>query len=239
MSFGDEPHGFADLGYSRSRIDASGDTLRRWAETQRDTWTESELDALRVALAYRAAHGRALTTFFMGLRSMVKTAGAPVVVAQRLKRMPAIVGKLARFPRMDLSRMQDIGGCRAILPDHSFVDRVGRRIARNGWVIDKEYDYTSTPKTTGYRALHLVVLRHGRLIEVQIRTEAQHVWAEGVERIEARRQYGLKDGNGPNEVMELLQMSAYAMDQVSRGEMMSDEFNREFERLALRARPLL
>lgn len=239
MASSTEQHGFAEIGYSRSRIDAAGDTLRRWAESENILWGAPEVEALEVAIAYRAAHGRALTTVVMGLRSMVKTAGAPVVVAQRLKRMPAIVGKLARFARMDLSRMQDIGGCRAILPDQPSIDRVHRRVSRNRWMIDKEYDYVSEPKTTGYRALHLVVLNHGRLIEVQLRTAAQHEWAEAVEKIEARRRYGLKDGTGPNEVMKLLQQSAYAMEQVSRGETMSDEFNREFEDLVRRARPYL
>lgn len=34
------------------------------------------------------------------------------LAARRLKRMPSIVGKLRRFPKMQASRMQDIGGWR-------------------------------------------------------------------------------------------------------------------------------
>lgn len=202
-------------------------------------WGPKEDDALAIALAYRAEHQPPLTTVVMGLRSMVKTVGAPVIVAQRLKRMPAIIGKLTRFPMMDLSRMQDIGGCRAILPNQDAVERVRRRVVKNRWEILKTYDYASTPKGTGYRAVHLVVANHGRQVEVQLRTTHQHSWAETVEQIELRRDYGLKDGTGPDLLLELLQRSAYAMDRVSRGETMSAEFDREFNELRQRARPLL
>lgn len=232
-------HDFAGLGYSRSQVDAAGDVLRRWSATETLLWGGPEADALAVALAYRSAHQASLTSVVMGLRSMVKTVGAPIVVAQRLKRMPAIVGKLTRFPRMDLSRMQDIGGCRAILPDQEMVAKVRRRISRNSWEIVKEYDYVLTPKSTGYRALHVVVANHDRLVEVQLRTAAQHSWAEAVENIELRHGYGLKDGTGPYVLVELLQRSAYAMDQISKGETMSPEFDRAFDELRRRAKPHL
>lgn len=41
--------------------------------------------------------------------------GEPIV-AQRLKRVPTIAGKLLREPGMKLSRMEDVGGVRAVLP---------------------------------------------------------------------------------------------------------------------------
>ena len=147
-----ERQGFAGLGYSRSQVDAAGDLLREWSARASLDWGDQEAEALAVALAYRSAHQASLTS--------VVTVGAPIIVAQRLKRMPAIVGKLARFPRMDLSRMQDIGGCRAILPSQETVLMVRRRISMNGWNIDKEYDYVLSPKDTGYRALHVVVVNH-------------------------------------------------------------------------------
>lgn len=51
----------------------------------------------------------------MGLRSCLTTEGLELDVSQRLKRLPTIEDKLRRLPRMDLSSMQDIGGCRAVL----------------------------------------------------------------------------------------------------------------------------
>ena len=47
----------------------------------------------------------------------LKLVGTPIV-AQRLKRMPTINDKLKRFPTMNLSRMQDIGGIRAVVESY-------------------------------------------------------------------------------------------------------------------------
>ena len=68
---------------------------------------------------FRACHAAPLTRVGAGLRyyvekySSVKLDGRPVV-AQRLKRMRTIADKLLREPGMKLSRMYDIGGCRAL-----------------------------------------------------------------------------------------------------------------------------
>lgn len=46
--------------------------------------------------------------------------------------MERILEKLVRMPAMDLTRMEDIGGCRAVLQNPDEVDGVLRRI-RNRW----------------------------------------------------------------------------------------------------------
>jgi putative GTP pyrophosphokinase len=76
----------------------------------------------------------------MGLRSAVPTEGAEVVVSERLKRQPRIVVKLARLPNVELTRTQDIGGCRAILDDVATVDAVRRRLERQKSEIVKVND---------------------------------------------------------------------------------------------------
>ena len=43
-------------------------------------------------------------------------------------------------------------------------------------------DYVAKPKPTGYRAMHVVVQQHDRLVEIQLRTYRQNVWADEVER---------------------------------------------------------
>ena len=80
--------------------------------------------------------------------------------------------------------MQDIGRCRAILPDEESVRAVLRRIERRWTVVDEPYDYIARPKATGYRAIHVVVLRDGRQVEIQLRTPAQQAWAAQGESIE-------------------------------------------------------
>lgn len=131
---------------------------------------------------------------------MVSSEGAPIIVAQRLKRLPTIVSKLARFEEMELARMQDVGGCRAIVPSRKHVIGVTRRIRKN-WDVKRLNDYTLEPKETGYRAVHVVVLREGRLIEIQLRTPPQQIWATEVERAGSRAGFLLKDGEGPPELV--------------------------------------
>ncbi len=133
----------------------------------------------------------------MGMRSFVNSEGAPVIVAQRLKRIPTIVHKLARIPKMQLSRMQDIAGCRAILPSQQHVQAVVRRLRQRGWDVTRFDDYTVSPRSTGYRAVHVVVRRRGRLVEIQLRTPRQQRWGAEVDRAAGQVGVGLKDGTGP------------------------------------------
>jgi ppGpp synthetase/RelA/SpoT-type nucleotidyltranferase len=95
--------------------------------------------------------------------------------------MPTILEKLVRQPTMDITRMQDIGGCQAVLPSLEVVDAVADRIGRH-WQIYRVHDYVAEPKESGYRARHVVVERDERLVEIQLRTPEQQEWAEAVER---------------------------------------------------------
>jgi ppGpp synthetase/RelA/SpoT-type nucleotidyltranferase len=137
-----------------------------------------------------------LKTFKAILRT--RTRGTRIVVAQRHKRKSTIVDKLARIPGMQLSRMDDIAGCRLIfksiraLYDFRKEFHKAKFYHRMRNEIDK-YDYIKKPKATGYRGVHDVyeynvkseVGRHleGLLIEVQYRTLVQHSWATTVELI--------------------------------------------------------
>ena len=167
------------LGVSRAQVDRAGNVLRAWMATGLLAGP-AEQEASAVLSAYRAQFKDPLKKVVMGLRSAVSTEGAQVVVSERLKRQPRIVGKLTRFPHMELTRMQDIGGCRAILDDVATVDAVRRRIERHKSEVVKVDDYNVASRSSGYRALHVVVRREGALIEIQLRTLSQQRWAIGV-----------------------------------------------------------
>jgi putative GTP pyrophosphokinase len=64
---------------------------------------------------WRASHNAVLNTFQAILRG--RTRGKGIVVAQRLKRRNTIIDKLDREPKMQLSRMDDVAGCRLIFAD--------------------------------------------------------------------------------------------------------------------------
>jgi putative GTP pyrophosphokinase len=106
--------------------------------------------------------------------------------------------------------MQDIGGCRAILPDIAACYKVQARLRkRNGF--DREVDYIDKPKSSGYRGIHVIVKYDERRIEVQLRTRAMHEWAIAVERLGFRMGDELKSGGGPAEVTLWLLFVSQAM----------------------------
>lgn len=192
---------------SNEQINRAGGVLRAFWRGER--MADAEVEAARELVAgFRREHAYPLTLVTVGLRQFVEAVQPDAPVGQRLKRMDRILEKLVRFPEMKLARMQDVGGCRAVLRDPDAVAAVAARIRRN-WDVKRERDHRVTPEeTTGYRALHLIVSRtapgqkRSRLVEIQLRTSGEHLWAEEVERVAARTRFALKDGRGPAELLE-------------------------------------
>jgi len=155
-------------------------------------------EAVEIIEWWRSLHAKPLTSLSANLRHYLKEQG-PVVVTQRLKRAPTMIDKLLREPTMNLTQMADIGGCRALLADQHKVYAVAARLRRN-WEVARTRDYAAEPKDSGYRAVHLIVRRKGRLIEVQLRTPLQDAWANQVEEDSRRVGRNFKGGEGQREV---------------------------------------
>jgi ppGpp synthetase/RelA/SpoT-type nucleotidyltranferase len=116
------------------------------------------------------------------------------------KSTPAIVDKLCRSS-MRLTQMQDIAGCRVVVPDIPAQDWV---IARLDQMFDATVIDRRVKPSNGYRAVHVVVREVGLPVEVQVRTDLQHVWAESSEKLADAFGSQLKYGGGPKEIRELL-----------------------------------
>jgi len=172
-------------GGSKSRINAAGVAVRAGLATSDDLLAIEE---------WRSAHTAVINTFQALLRSRAKAVGAEVV--QRLKRKATIFDKLTRHAGMELSRMDDVAGCRIIFRDVAslteFRDSLHR--ARFAHVLRNDpdkYDYIKRPKLDGYRGIHDIYSyqvnsdegRHlkGLNIELQYRTLIQHTWSTTVE----------------------------------------------------------
>ena len=168
------PPPFGSLG----SVKRAGDVLRRAQIKQGHPPSTHEVrEAREVVEAYRSDHAAPLHAAYMGLRSCLITEGLDLDVSRRLKRLPTIEDKLRRLPTMDLSSMQDIGGCRAVLNTQQEIQRVVARFCANSLERnqqpDKIRDYVARPQDSGYRAVHLYTRYHGRRTEVQLRTREQ------------------------------------------------------------------
>lgn len=165
---------------SRTRIRKAGSKLRAWA---RGGLTDSEAQEwFDVVNEYRQQFSYPLLKVNNGLRHKVRALGLQGRVTQRLKRFDTIVDKLTeRETSMDLSRMHDIGGCRVVL-NGPLADlyRLKDDI-ESSWEVRESRDYIEEPRESGYRAIHVVLLRDCLPIEVQIRNETMHSWAQAVE----------------------------------------------------------
>jgi putative GTP pyrophosphokinase len=143
-----------------------------------------------------------------------------------------MIDKLGR-EQGNVTQMHDVGGVRAVLPSLGHVSAVRRRLVKS-WTIVRVRDYIAEPKTTGYRALHLIVRRMGYPIEVQLRTIGQDIWANQMEELERQRGIGVKFGAGPALLHAQLAALSDAIARFDAGELSPDELVATVEALPLR-----
>lgn len=192
--------------YSKMQIINAGKTLRHPDD---HSFTEFA-QARTVVDNWRASHAYPLHVIYMFLRG--KFPDDRYVVAERLKRLSSIISKLKREPRMNLWTMQDLGGCRVVVPKIEDVEDAIDRIksSRIRHELKRERDYIELPKPSGYRGVHLVYRFHSdkretynrnMLIEVQVRTYLQHLWATAVEAMGLITKQALKASIGDDQTL--------------------------------------
>ena len=175
--------------YTKRQINDAGNVMR-----SENVSEQEQKEALKIIDNWRSAHAYPLHVFYMNLRGKAGSR-SDILVAERLKRLESIVGKLQRESGMQLCRMQDLGGCRMILPTLEEVYSFGEKFkkSRIRHKFKKENDYIKDPKKSGYRSLHLIYKfktdtpekdiynQYPMLIELQFRKHLQHIWATALE----------------------------------------------------------
>ena len=220
---------------SRSQVKKAGSTIRRFTRGV-SVDTEDYFRAVEVMDEWRRSHQQALVSANMGLRSRITTLGIAGKVSQRLKRSQTILDKLQREPSLDLSRMQDIGGCRAVVPDLTSLQLLQSRLVNGRVPILRVADYVTAPRISGYRAVHVVVEYRERAIEVQLRTPQMHAWAQEMERISGQRGENLKQ-DGTHPIQLYMAAVSRALDAQERGELITRGLLDELEERRLAAFP--
>jgi hypothetical protein len=183
--------------FSRTQVNRAGDALR-----DPNAPVANTEHAVTVINNWRAAHRYPLNTIQMLLRKRAGTVDYRATVAQRLKRLPSVKSKLERFPTMTVTQIQDVGGCRGVVSSVHAVRRLQRIFEQypvSNELVDCD-DYISTPQADGYRSVHLVYRYFNTarpwydklLIEVQLRSQLQHVWATAVETVDTFEHEALK-----------------------------------------------
>ncbi len=136
-----------------------------------------------------------------------------VSISDRLKRLPTIINKIQRQPKMRLHKMQDIAGIRIVCNDLDTVYKVKEALLQEAKntknKINKYTDYIQDCRNTGYRGMHMIYRYnnpddelHDYATELQIRTQRQHTWAMAVELASFILQEDLKSGKGENDWLE-------------------------------------
>lgn len=188
--------------YSRNQVDKAGEAVAR-APIESDEFKA----AIPVLFNWREAHAYPQNSLYVTLHRRALRISPEAIVSQRLKRRPSILMKLMKNEKMELSQMQDIAGCRAVMPTAAMVDQlmdvyldepIRSELARTT-------NYINAPRMTGYRGIHLLYRFNGRAdkapwnnlrIEVQVRTALQHSWATAVEAVDLFTKQNLKQERG-------------------------------------------
>jgi len=202
--------------YSKKKVSKAGSILK--AE---DTSHPKYEWAVEVLTNWRSIHGYPINTFQSTLRDKLYKIDREALVAQRLKRSPSVISKLKRFDSMQLHRMNDIAGIRAVVKNTSKVRELEKSY-KNGRLkheLVSEKDYIEKPKGTGYRGIHLVYRYRnakandydGLHVEIQIRTRLQHAWATAVETMGTFLNHALKSSEGPDEWLGFFSLAGSAI----------------------------
>jgi hypothetical protein len=205
---------FPKFEYSNKQVLRAGEAL-----AGNLIWTEETkagiLETFTIANNWRDSHALPMRRLRFELLGLMRRCGLEGITAARLKRMRSIRKKLHKLP-VKLNQIQDLAGCRAIVPAiadvNSLVDALR---GQNAHTLHSENDYLKNPKPDGYRSHHMVfkfqgegdeAVFTGRRVEVQIRTRLQHSWATAVEAVGLFRREDLKSGQGNADWLRLFQL---------------------------------
>jgi len=173
---------------SKTQVDRLGDRLRKGIVAEEDL---QQLDAYR----------RSFAGAYDEVVAIIRDATQLEPTGRPAKSTTSIIDKLRR-ETIRLSQMQDIAGCRVVVLNMHVQDQVVERLRSalpKAIVVDRRKQ-----PSFGYRAVHVVATARSKLVEIQVRTELQHLWAQFSEKLSDVRDPGIKYGGGGAEIQQTL-----------------------------------
>jgi putative GTP pyrophosphokinase len=173
---------------SKTQVDQLGDRLRKGKIAEGDF---PQLDAHR--RSFSEAYEEVVAT--IRETTQLEPTGRPA------KSTTSIIEKLRR-ETIRLSQMQDIAGCRVVVPNMLVQDQVVERL-KNALPKAVVVDRRKKP-SFGYRAVHIIATARNVPIEIQVRTEFQHLWAQLSEKLSDVLDPAIKYGGGDSDTQNML-----------------------------------
>jgi len=188
---------------SKTQIDRLGERLRTGEPTDTDL---RELDRYRRSC--RPAYDEVVRRIRADLN--VTPSGRPE------KTTLSIIDKLRR-ESIRLTQMQDVAGCRIVVPNTADQDRVVDGL-RRCFPTHRVEDRRRKP-SYGYRAVHVIIREHDRAVEIQVRTAWQHLWAQYSENLSDWVDPTIKYGGGPKAIVEGLLRASELIARIESGQL--------------------
>ena len=198
-------------------MEFSGNAIKKLGKRLRDGSREP-VD-IKMLEDYRATFDPLLVEMSLGLDKILRDTGEPFLLSGRTKRTKSIVRKLQRSENwgMDLSRVSDLVGLRIVVKDTASQNRVLGAI--NACLETKDIDdYRENPAGSGYRCVHVIVRDGKQLLEIQLRTMPQHLWAVESEAFGEQ----VKEGGGTEEIRLYLTTLSDLCSRLDEGEPVSE-----------------
>ncbi len=214
--------------YSKSQTNNTGETLCNLSASKENT-----NNALEILSNWRASHSYPMHIFKKRLKRVSESTDKRAISSQRLKRVPSIIKKLKRKyhgkkATMKLTQMQDIAGCRVIMPNVNLAKKLYQEYYCKGDLKHKkinEKNYIDEPKSDGYRSIHLVYKfksdknkdkYNNLLVEVQIRSKLEHIWATAVETAGLFTGQAIKSNEGEKEWQDFFRLVSSAFAKIEK-----------------------
>ncbi|GEM_PF-1492894 len=93
----------------------------------------------------------------------------------RLKKTANMKEKVIRKGYAGFEDITDIAGCRVVLPCFSDIPKVDAAIKQHFRTIERE-SLLEDKRGSGYRAVHYLVEKNGKIVEIQVQTIRQTIW---------------------------------------------------------------